>query len=174
YTCQNSASDHITGHPLECPCNLAVPGTSTDVGNPIDVATADKKQTETDYSGPALSFIRYYHSQALESFHGLGAGWTHNFSSYLILLSNTPQGLVRPDGSHDPVTQIGAEYISESVASIHLQSSGSNLIAYLGDGSQEVYHSSGFLIQLINPAGQVTTLTHNTDGTVASVVGPFG
>jgi RHS repeat-associated protein len=171
--CIDTDTDSVYGVPNACPASDA-PGTKTGFGNPCDASTGDKTQSESDYSGPLLNFTRYYHSATLESSHTLGVGWTHNFAARLIVLYGQLEGLVRPDGHHDPLTSIGGEFVSESGASIHVQASGSNWIAFLGDGSEEVYDPNGNLLQLVNPGGQVTTLNYNSDGTLASVVGPFG
>jgi RHS repeat-associated protein len=163
----------VYGHPVQ-PCNCDAPDNSTYVNNPVDVATADKFQTETDFSSPTLSFTRYYHSASLETSHGLGVGWTHNFAALLVLSSATPLGLERPDGHQEPLSLVSGQYVSQSGSGIHVQASGSNWIAFQGDGTQEVYSNNGVLIKLITPAGQISTLNYNPDGTLGSVVDPFG
>jgi RHS repeat-associated protein len=166
--CIDSNSDSIYSTQLTCQ------KPSTLVGDPCDAASGEFTQTETDYSGPALTLTRYYHSATLESFHGFGVGWTHNYAAQLVLNGGTPVGLLRPDGHHDPlVLESGSVYESLSGASIHVQATGSNWAAYQADGSEEVYGSTGSLIQLISPGGAITTLNY-TNGYLSSVVGPFG
>jgi RHS repeat-associated protein len=150
-------------------------GPSTQVGDHCDVLTGDFSQTETDYSAAGLSFTRYYHSVTLESSHNLGVGWTHNWAGSLVLSSGVPAGLVRPDSHHDAIQSINGAYISLSGAGIHIQQSGSNWIAYMGDGSQEIYNGAGQLMQKVTSAGLVTTLTYNaTTGLLTAVADPFG
>lgn len=159
---------------LECPSNGSP---STQVGDPCDVANSDFSQTETDFSSAGLSFQRFYHSAMLEASHNLGIGWTHSYAAYLILGPLGPQGLLRPDGHHDLLTSSPhfGVYISLSGAAIHVQQSGSNWIAYLKDGSSEVYSGTGLLIQKVAPNGLVTSLTYNpTTSQLATVTGPFG
>jgi len=176
FGCSDTDFSVITGVPLTCPCQLApAPNPSALVGNPVDASTGDKFQMETDYVSPTLNLTRYYHSAILESFHSLGVGWTHNYAARLWITNGLPRGLDRPNGYHDPLLSISStSYISQSGTSIHVQQSGSNWIAYLGDGSEEVYNSAGLLVQLIAPNGQTTALNYNLDGTLASVSDPFG
>jgi RHS repeat-associated protein len=169
--CFDSDTDTISSVINECPANGSP---STQVGDPCDVSTGDFAQTEVDYTGPGLGFSRYYHSATLESHHTLGVGWTHSYASYLVLSNNLPVGMLRPNGHNDAVQYISGEYIALSGASIHIQQSGANWIAYLADGSSELYNSSGQLIGLLSPAGLATSLAYNSSGQLASVTGSFG
>jgi len=171
--CTDSNSDYVVGTPIPCP-QSAAPGTSTQVGDPCDAMSGEFSQTETDYAGPALSLTRYYHSATSLASSGIGAGWTHNFAAYLIVPFGGSPGLIRPDGHQDPVFYIpGTGYETTSGDGIHLVSSSGQWIAYLPDGSQEIYNSSGVLIELISAGGAITTLNY-TAGLLTSVVGPFG
>jgi RHS repeat-associated protein len=171
YVCQDAYTGYVTGPLKECPAGTSA---STEVGDPCDVSTGDFTQTETDYSAAGLAFSRYYHSATLESGRTLGVGWTHNYASYLVLASGIPVGLLRPDGHEDPILSVSGEYVSLSGAGIHVQQSGSNWIAYLGNGSSEVYSNSGQLVQKVSAGGQVTTFAYNGSGLLSSVTGPFG
>ena len=164
---------YVQGYPLpDCAANGSA---SSQVGDPCDAATGDFSQTEPDYSSAGLSFTRSYHSVTLESTHNLGVGWTHNWAGYLVLSYGAPVGLLRPNGHVDAIDNISGQYIDLSGASIHIVESGSNWIAYMGDGSEEVYNSTGQLIKKVTAAGLVTTLTYNsTTGLLASVADPFG
>ena len=167
--CYGPIGGTVTGNLLEC---AATAGPSTLVGDPCDVATGDFTQTESDYSGAGLHFTRAYHSLSLES--GMGVGWTHNYASHLVLTSGVPTGLVRPDGHDDAISVIGGSYESLSGAAIHVQHSGANWIAYLTDGSSEVYSSTGQLSQLVTSGGIVTTLSYNSNNQLVAVTDPFG
>jgi RHS repeat-associated protein len=166
--CVDNAVDYIYSTELTCQ------KPSTMVGDPCDAASGEFTQTETDYSGPVLTLTRYYHSATLESFHGVGVGWTHNYAAQLVLNNGVPVGLLRPDGHHDAlILESGSTYISLSGASLHVQATAPNWTAYMADGSEEVYGPTGSLIQLVSPGGAVTTLNY-TNGLLTSVVGPFG
>ncbi|MDF5884772.1 DUF6531 domain-containing protein [Pseudomonas aeruginosa] len=69
---------------------------SLSAGNPINIATGNKYQSETDYAGPAIApllrFTRHYNSS-----NGL---WTHNLSARLN--PTEPYGHPAPGGRSDP------------------------------------------------------------------------
>jgi YD repeat-containing protein len=170
--CQFNFSAEITGHPLPC---VECGRDGGDVGNPIEVGTANKRQSETDYRGAGLTFTRTYNSQTLESLQGLGVGWSHNYGAKIIMPDGTtPAGLLRGDGHHDILRYVAPyHYYSDVGTGLQLKSVGSEWIAYLDSGAREVYDSSGKLIRLIDPSGSITTINRAGDF-VASVVGPFG
>ena len=167
---------HISGHPLPCTEGCGGGGGGGDsVGNPIEVGTANKTQRETDYSGAGLTFTRTYNSQTLESLHGLGVGWSHNYGGKVIMPDGaTPSGLLRGDGHHDILRYVSStHYYSEVGTGLQLKKVGVEWIAYLDGGAREVFDSAGKLIRLIDATGATTTINY-ANGLVASVVGPFG
>jgi YD repeat-containing protein len=162
----------VTGKLLECPASGSP---STEIGDPCDVSTGDFKQTEPDYSAAGLVFTRYYHSATLDSGHAIGVGWTHSFAAYLVINGGQPFGIFRPDGHHDVLSSSSTGgLISLSGAGIHIAQSGSQWVATLSDGSQEIYSSSGQLVQTVAAAGQITILAYDTANRLSSVTGPFG
>jgi len=182
--CSASANvDYVSGPLFECPDSGSPP---TVTGDPCDVSSGDLAQTETDYLTSSPGFTRYYHSATLESFHGLGTGWTDNYDARLVLQGS--KALLRPDGHHDALTGSGlGPYVTMSGSGIHVlfseDSDSTNLTgilwtAYLKNGSQEVYDGNGLLLRKISPAGLVTRLTYYDGGTafgrLASVTDMFG
>lgn len=159
----------IEAHPLECP----VGGPPTGVGNPCDVVTGNKSQTEIDYIGSDVKFTRHYNSATLAFDNALGVGWTHNYAAKLILNGNVPKGLIRASGHHDVIALIAGQYVSLSGASLHIQQEGGQWRVSLSDGSAEIYDGTGKLIQLMDRAGRTTTLSY-TGNQLDSVAGPFG
>ncbi|MFC1591885.1 RHS repeat-associated core domain-containing protein [Thermodesulfobacteriota bacterium] len=86
--------------PLECRQNLGEPGCPLKLGNPINLAMANKFQKETDFSVPArggsgrLSFKRSYNSLTGNDrfdFHSMPLGyyWIH---SYYMFLETSTEG----------------------------------------------------------------------------------
>jgi YD repeat-containing protein len=64
--------------------------------------------------------------------------------------------------------------ISLSGAGIHLVASGSQWIAYLKDGTEEIYSGTGQLQEIVAPSGLTTTLAYNVSGQLISVTDAFG
>jgi RHS repeat-associated protein len=179
--CIDTDVDYVYYRPLIPPCNCDRSSKSQSPvrGDPIDTSSGDFSEIETDYQSPVLSFRRYYHSVTGTSGR-MGNGWTDRYAAFVVFGSNgSPVGLVRPDGHQDPVVPMssGSLYKTVSEDGIHLGSYGSGgsagWMVYLPDGGSEIYSASGTLLQLVNPAGQVTTLNY-TNGQLTSVVGPFG
>ncbi len=156
---------YITGHPLVCS------GQCTK--NPVDVSSGDKVQREIDYSGPAFTFTRTYHSQGAQSTAALGVGWTHNFNSRLIVLSSSPKGLVRADGFHEPFDSKSGYWMSRTGA-VRVEQQGSQYTAYYENNSREIYSDTGRLLKTIAPNGQETVVQYDSSNRVSAVTGPFG
>lgn len=168
--CYGPLNGMVTGNLLECPTNGSP---STLIGDPCDVQTGDFTKIEEDYSAAGLSFTRTYHSMSLES--RIGIGWTHNYARYLVITYGVPTGLVRPDGHDDALVASGTGvYISLSGADIHLAASGSQWVAYLKDGTEEIYGSTGRLQEIIGPTGLTTTAAYTSNGQLSSVSDAFG
>ncbi len=170
-TCTNSYSVVIRSRPLECPT-----GSPTgNVGNPCNVATGDKSQSETDYRAPGLIFTRSYHSAALGADASLGVGWTHSYSSRILIDQGIPKILIRPSGYHESL-EFGQ---SSSGSGTWVIASGNQWLVYLSNGDVETYTSGGELTQIANRLGQVTALSYANDPVtakrrLASVIGAFG
>jgi RHS repeat-associated protein len=155
---------------LDCPSN---DGPVVLMGDPCNVETGDLTETETDYAVGQLRFVRTYHSLTPEM--RIGVGWTYNYGAYLILTGGVPAGLLRPDGHEDALVAAGSGvYISLSGAGIHVQEVNSQWVAYLKDGAEEVYNTSGKLLQITSPSGLVTTLSYSNAGRLLSVSDAFG
>jgi RHS repeat-associated protein len=176
--CVDGDADYVYSTPLQTPrCDANPPNKPSKYplcGDPIDAASGDFWQTETDYSGPVLSLKRYYHSGNTEAMNGFGMGWTHQYAARILKPSSGYDAvLLRPDGHQDQVVEGSAHYDSLSGDGLYLSTNNNGYIIYCPDGSIEQYDWSGKPVQLINPAGQITTLNY-TNNLLTSVVGPFG
>ena len=185
---------------LVCPANFQLDGVSKCVNwtvvsiygrpgvsdtattcNPCDVATGEKLLMEPDYIGPTLSFKRFYHSLQPHAPARLGTGWSHTYSGRLITPSS-PVGLVRADGSQQPLLSQwvfvnGAwqmYWTSVTTAGIRVESQSGQYIAYLNDGSKEIYSSAGRLLKIVARGGAETTLTYDGSGRVTAVADQHG
>jgi len=80
------ASGDEPARPLECE------------GNPCDVISGRKIQTETDFQVGLLSFTRYYDSGSADPGSAVGARWRHNFEVRMdrLPLRDVNGGLSRP------------------------------------------------------------------------------
>jgi RHS repeat-associated protein len=97
-------------------------------GNPINVATGNKYQIETDVSGARLlNFTRYYNSSPGARTHLLGTHWTNTFSrsvEYSAGESGNPATAVvyRPDGKGFVYTLVGTVWTPSAEVTAKLRS----------------------------------------------------
>jgi len=77
------------------------PHPSSNVGNPIDLMSGNKFQSETDFSLPnsQLMFRRMYNSSSTDSDLGLGMGWRHSYAVSIVDSGDGNREIVQSDGT---------------------------------------------------------------------------
>ena len=149
-------------------------------GNPINAATGNKFEAETDFIGgtqTGLEFIRYYNSQDT-AVTSLGARWRTTWQRSLNVSGNTVT-VTRADGHQDVFTKKGKIYTSDPDVTSTLTAilKGLNVAYYqvtTASDAVETYTASGQFISLQTRAGLTTTLTYDTRNNLTKVTGPFG
>ena len=148
-------------------------------GNPINPATGNKFQVETDYAGvgpSALTFVRYYNSFAPDARRpGFSEGWTHTYSARLIRDDGNIVA-IRPDGQALRFTLVSGSYVADATAAAQLErvttpSLGWKLIT--PNDEVEIYDDPGALLSITDRAGLTQTLSY-TAGKLSSVTDPYG
>ena len=153
-------------------------------GNPINAATGNKFQVETDFVGApnvGLEMLRFYNSQnnAETTF---GSGWrsTWQQSVSTVTGSNTTQ-ITRADGKIDNFTKNGdGKWQSDpdvtnqlvTIIDVNNQQTGWQLVTR--DDDVEVYTLDGRLSSITNRAGQKITLSYDNIKRLNTVKGHFG
>ena len=86
--------------PRDVGSNAPDPTRSHHVGNPVDVVSGNKYQSEQDVrlGGSALSLVRHYNSLNSATNIGLGNGWRHTYSVALIANGNNVRQVIQSDG----------------------------------------------------------------------------
>jgi len=156
------------------------PPTCPAEGNPINVATGNKYQLETDFGGSgdfALSLSRHYNS--FKPFNSvLGQQWRHNYERWLVVssTSNTPFIQVnRHDGVTYTYTQQNGQWVTDAdvIESLVQTSNGFRLMT--ANNVIEDYGTSGRLLSMTNTRNQTITLSYNaTSGLLETVTDHFG
>ncbi len=167
--------------PAPDPCSPAV-------GNPANVANGCKFTQEVDYESAdgRLKFVREYRSNMVYQQPGLGPRkpsvndyWRHNYMKRMVHQSST--------GSITAIVRDGenlVHYYDANGDEVHNrdggggsaieQPSGDWLVTY-GDGTKELYDTSGQLLSITTRAGEVTTLTYSgAPGLLMTVSDHFG
>ena len=159
--------------------------------NPINGATGNKYQLETDYVGGGpfpLKFQRYYNSTAVQT-GAIGANWQSSYADSLAFSTQTRDtGILyqsqwvsvlsvqrasgvtytftRPSGSSAP-------WAGDPDVNISIQNINENWQLTLEDNSIETYNSSGKLLSIQNANGLTQTLSYDSSGRLAQVSDPF-
>jgi len=152
-------------------------------GNPMNAATGNKFQTETDFIGApntGLELRRYYNSQAAVAPGPFGANWGSTYQRSIISLSSGAIAqAVHADGRVDTFTLNSGAYVGDPDVRDRLNrvpatgtQTGWQLIK--ADDSVETYTLAGLLSTITTRAGLVTTLTYNNNNRLVAVTGPFG
>lgn len=168
--------------PLGDPCSqggLAVapgaePGLNLGAGNPINLATGNKYQKETDLpvnpDAPGIEVVRHYNAQDRRA-SALGPGWVLSYDTRLFQLGSRWQ-IVQADGSR--ITFAGAS--GQPLANAHGTLSGldGGWAWRWPDGTQLWFDAKGFLARINTASGTTLHLLRSTEAgplanTLASV-----
>jgi RHS repeat-associated protein len=142
--------------------------------NPCNAATGNKFETALDSSGGNNPVTRYYNSQF--SFDlGLGFGWTSSvLGKRLFVKGNTVQ-VLQANGRSELFTCSNGACVGG--ADTHLAMSQDAMgytVQINGTGVSERYDLNGRLVSETSGSGQVTGYSYNSNGTLATITGPFG
>jgi RHS repeat-associated protein len=173
---------------VESELNLGLPSYPM-VGNPINQATGNKFEVETDYlgSGPfPLAMTRFYNSRAKENSKGFGSNWQGQYDRSVTVITRNGYKYVsisRPDGKKLRVDygenyQIGPSTQAHSVAQlVQLTDAAGKTTGWTytaEDDSTETFDADGKLQFIVNRAGFKQTLTYDLTNQLVSVRDPAG
>jgi YD repeat-containing protein len=165
------------------PCDPATPPSAE--GNPINAATGNKYQAETDFVGgaaTALSLTRYYNSQD-QTGSAFGSRWHSTWHRGLTVSQGAlTVTATRADGREFIFTRngaAGASYVGDADVMDRLsrvppsgRQAGWQLITAVD--TVETYTLAGLLTAVTTRTGLVTRLTYDARGRLTQVTGPFG
>ena len=169
------------------PCQLADPKNlgqpcNTCEGNPLNAATGNKFQMETDYVGAPhtqLEFRRYYNSQDTGG-SALGKKWHSTYHRGLSQIDNVTVEVTRADGRVEKFSLIGGGWKPDPDVTTRLTvvtdgagiQTGWNLLTE--DDSVENYALDGRLRTITTRGGLKTQLSYDVNNRLTKVTGPFG
>jgi RHS repeat-associated protein len=157
--------------------NLGQPENSCLIGNPVNPATGNKFQVETDYIGNGvfpLQFARYYNSQQATG-AAMGMHWRHFYERSLTmqLSPGVPTvGVYRPDGKAFYFNQVNGSWISDADVVGQLSTNGTTW-TYTQNDIAETYDTNGRLLALTHRSGMSQVLSY-TQGLLTTVTDSFG
>jgi YD repeat-containing protein len=171
---------NTTTRACELPPKSNGPNCGVDVENPINAATGNKWQHETDLVGNAfgLGFDRYYNASTTASPSSLGAGWRHAYTrSSTIQPSGAWVTLQRNDGKEYKFKLSAGLWVADADVPDRLEELKDSANVRTGwryttaDQSVETYTATGQLTSLADRSGLAQTLTYS-DGSTPITVAP--
>ncbi|MEN8128818.1 MAG: RHS repeat-associated core domain-containing protein [Pseudomonadota bacterium] len=132
------------------------------VGNPINSATGNKYQHETDLKpirSAGVTFSRYYNSQSAAIGH-LGSNWRHRYSQRIIIDSNDRYQVQRPDGKVYLFIGQAGGLSSDADVTDRLEIVEGGFRYTRSDSTVETYNSAGRLESITNAKGLMQTMTY--------------
>ncbi|TAK64345.1 DUF6531 domain-containing protein [Methylobacter sp.] len=149
-----------------------------DFGNPINAATGNKWQHETDLPSGAfgLSFDRYYNASTTANPSSLGAGWSHAYSRSGTLQANGSWVTIRRNDGKEYNFQLSAgQWVTDADVLDRLEELKDSTNERIGwryttaGNSVETYTASGKLTAITDRSGLTQTLTYSDASTPVTV-----
>lgn len=179
---QSSPANPSTDGMSTCGCPGSDPVPTTAVGNPINAATGNKFQVDTDFTAASctgLALRRYYNSQDTTN-SALGTGWRSAWQRSVILIPGGTAIIFRADGREDTFTftagawQADPDVTSRLTALLNTANQQIGWRLVTAADTTETYSLAGQLTAVTTRAGLTTTLAYNAGGQLTTVTGPFG
>ncbi|MCA1817983.1 MAG: DUF6531 domain-containing protein, partial [Acidobacteria bacterium] len=156
------------------PCNSRV-------GEPVNVTNGNVYLDQADYrlpgAGSPLEISRSYNSDRASRAGLFGRGWTTALDESIDTLSPSLLRLNLPDGRTVLFDDAGGVFLPRESSNLHARvtrdPSGASTLTTLGESVQR-FDPSGRLTSTADRYGNLTVLTYDADGGLASVTDPFG
>ncbi len=135
---------------------------SRHVGNPVDVVSGNKYQSEVDVrlGDSHLSLVRHYNSSSAGQNIGLGNGWRHTYSVMLSTDGDDVRQVVQADGRAITFRKNGDKYLAADATDGYISSTSDNRhIWFLPDGRRLSFFGS-FLTSIGFPDGGSLSLLY--------------
>ncbi len=180
---ERNCAEHYIGvrDPWECvlPYSGSVKGfapyCSASRGNPCNISTGEKNETQNDYQGMELQFTRTYHSSANTNESRIGNSWYHNYGRRIIFrpisaFTIVPKGILDSAGHQETLEQItggwrtsdGRKLVYKSGDEWVLEKQGAIKEYYtlIRNGSAGL--NFGLLNRIVDASGRAVTFTYDS------------
>jgi RHS repeat-associated protein len=155
-------------------------------GNPINCVYGSKRETEADYRGPTLDFVRHYDSSRTAPIFPattsttpirLGKGWRSKYDRRVdtsVVGAVTTIALTREGDDPRYFKMSGGVITSTPEEQGQLRRNGSGWRYVASDDSTEDYDAGGRLLVITGRNGSTETLFYDAQGMLLSVTDTFG
>ncbi len=141
------------------------------VGNPCQVSTGAKTQTETDFSS-GLSFTRSYQTLNLVDV-GLGKGWRSNFQQQLSI-SGDNLYVVEKSGRGDPWRKVNDVWESDVDSDYILAETTTGFTVTAKRGDVMEYDLEGRLLSQTDTQGKTSSYVYDNENRLTTVTNHYG
>jgi RHS repeat-associated protein len=175
-----SASDsmvvYYTPPPLQAQKDAGLPSCPSNGTNPINGATGNKFQAETDYTGSRrlpLAFTRYYNS-AFGGLRELGWNWRSDYDRQLSFNGSNAY-ITKPDGSAYRFALTGVNWIpdgdvNDKLAPVITANVTTGWMFTSGeDNSAEIFDTTGRLTAIVSLEGYAQDMVYDGTGRLSTV-----
>ncbi|NIJ70509.1 RHS repeat-associated core domain-containing protein [Xanthomonas sp. 60] len=140
-------------------CDRGTSAPSGRVGNPCDVKTGEKLESEVDFNLGWVDFVRHYRSGASLRSGGFGGGWSH---SHQLQLSFGPSSISVIEGSGYVATlpQQGDNYLAADGTGERIFASGNRWHLYRSD-AMYTFDQTGKLLSRVGENGSGLTYAYD-------------
>lgn len=169
--------DWTTG---ECGCNPTknhCQCSASSYGNPINCASGNKTQRETDYVGSkesGLMFERYYNGGGGSVASYTASNWNHTYNRGIVPVTSSSALAIRHDGKSHFFALKSGLWKTDADVTDKLEKLSTGWRYTLRDGSVEMYNTAGRFLSITDRAGRVQTILYDGSGKRIGVHGPFG
>ncbi|MFC3652911.1 RHS repeat-associated core domain-containing protein [Dyella humi] len=147
-------------------CDVCANGT-----NPINTASGNKYEKETDYVGTGPFPLRFertysYNTSAANTPTPMGIGWSHSYSSHLVAYASVPGSTLdrvrayRTDGRMLTFSLNGSSWQADADVTERLAVSGTGWQLTTADDAVETYDDEGRLLSITARGGYTQTLSY--------------
>ena len=160
----------ITTKTEECPADTGAP--SGLVGNPCDVKTGGKFETETDFDLGWVALTRYYHSGLMVEQGDLGLNWSHQHRMKLLLAAGKV-ALQGSAGYQTPFKLVGSTYQATDGSGDRIVASGTQWLLYQA-GTLSIFDAKGLLLSRRASDGATLAYAYDAKSRLAKITGQTG
>jgi RHS repeat-associated protein len=157
-------------------CGGCEDGKDEDVGNPIDPATGNKYERETDIAGGAsgLTLTRSYNSQLTHHDLGLGFGWSSTPLAQLKVFGVIVH-LIRASGRGEVYSCPSSGVCTKDADALFtLTKDASGYTLSHKNGSTQRFGTHGLLQSETDSTGKTATYAYGANNKLSVVTGPYG
>ncbi|MES9868386.1 MAG: DUF6531 domain-containing protein, partial [Sedimenticola sp.] len=147
---------------------------SCSAGNPINIATGNKYQSDIDYIGSGMIKItRHYNSFSKDDF-GFGVGWTSFLQKKLIRIGSDIIKVIRSDGRNEKYERSDGVWVGDPDSLFSISEDEAGFKVYKVDGGYEYYDLGGKLLTETSSQGHAVLFEYDVNCDLISVTGPYG